>query len=151
MIPKLNEKELLQIQRNFIAATEEEIKLQGDQIVSNLKKMLDDYLLNAVFDNDLDNIKLLINNGADVNARHGHESTVLILSTRNERLDIMKLLVKHGADVNAQDKYGMTALHYANPKNKILQDFLIKSGADINIKNICSIRALEHRVEYDEN
>jgi hypothetical protein len=59
-------------------------------------------------------VELLINQGADVNARDkSNGATALIVAAREGHLQIVDLLVKKGADVNASDSSGNTALSEA--------------------------------------
>jgi ankyrin repeat protein len=45
---------------------------------------------------------LLLEYGADVNAKTTDELTALHLSAQNGHLEIVKLLLEHGADVNSE-------------------------------------------------
>ncbi|MFC1854950.1 ankyrin repeat domain-containing protein [Thermodesulfobacteriota bacterium] len=79
-------------------------------------------------------IKLLIANGADVNARPTNGETVLMRSARTAqsvRTDLVKLLIGHGADVNAKTKDGETALSIAKEKG---HDEIIKLLKDAGAK-----------------
>jgi ankyrin repeat protein len=68
-------------------------------------------------------IKLLLEKGADINAKNGWGGTPLIVTCQMWRRDtsklpytataVVRLLIEHGADVNAEDKNGKTALSRA--------------------------------------
>lgn len=91
-------------------------------------------IINAVMDNGNDPGKLamLINAGADVNARDSVERTPLIAAAYygNTSPDIYTMLIEAGADINAVDYFGRTALSYAIEKNLIvIQEILLQAGA----------------------
>ena len=109
---------------------------QNNQIDLNNK------LVEACISNEIKNVRLLINQGADVNFINKDEYTPLIYSINN--INIMKILIKNGANVNFQDNtnQGHTPLLQAS-SNKLIFPFienydiiklLIDSGADWNIK-----------------
>lgn len=79
--------------------------------------------------------QLLIDHGADVNAKNNNDHTPL-QETCHPRT--VKLLIERGADVNAGNKYGWTSLHEACAYNHldIARLLLIDHGADVNVKNI---------------
>ncbi len=65
----------------------------------------------------IDIAQLLLENGADVNAKNDTGWTPLLLLCRNNEInnleDIVKFFVENGADViNAKNKNGKTPLHY---------------------------------------
>ena len=94
-------------------------------------------LIDAAMDGNFEKVKLLIENGADVNAKNNNGQTALMYVAREGDLEIAKYLVENGADINAKDNdWGYTALIYAAEYvNLEIVQFLIESGADINIKN----------------
>jgi len=51
----------------------------------------------VVFRGNKDLVELLIQNGADVNAKSGQGETPLALAEQREHREIVKLLQKHGA------------------------------------------------------
>ena len=84
----------------------------------------------------VDNINLLIEDGADVNATDEEARYPLMYAAVfNDNPEILKTLVTAGADVNATCLFnGMTALMYAAWQNPNPQVFLtlIELGADMN-------------------
>ena len=50
-----------------------------------------------------DIVKLLVENGADVNKKGANGLTALMLASSGGYLDIVEILIKNGADVNAKD------------------------------------------------
>lgn len=70
-----------------------------------------------------------------------HESSVVLFqAVECKNVECVMLLLQHTADVDTRDRNGDTAVHVAvdNSFTAILR-LLIKSGADINIKNkVCN-------------
>ena len=66
-------------------------------------------LIDAARYGDLETVKLLIENGADINAKDEDGYTVLMHASFNGYLEIVKYLIEKGANVN-EDKDGVTAL-----------------------------------------
>ena len=83
-----------------------------------------------------DAAKLLIESGADVNAKPYDGRTVLMEAVDRNNADFARLLIESGADVNAKDNDGTTALMMAAGKNAYnIAKLLIESGADVNAMN----------------
>ena len=77
--------------------------------------------------------RLLIKNGADVNARDNNEKTALITVAGYGNMRAAELLIKNGADVNAKDYLGWTALMHAAKYCHIgAVELLLENGADVN-------------------
>lgn len=87
----------------------------------------------AVFQGELEMVKELLKQGADVNAKNTEDETALFWVFRSEsKLEIMKELVHYGIDINAQNTKGETALFKEQSrKNSNLQivEFLKQQGA----------------------
>lgn len=78
--------------------------------------------------------QLLIDEGADVNAKHSRFGwSALIWASRRGDKSIARHLIEKGADVNAKDIHGWTALIWASSEgNRAIVQLLIEKGADIN-------------------
>lgn len=62
---------------------------------------------------NLESIKKLLAEGADVNAQGGDKFTPLHIATQNNKLEIVEELLANKADVSIEDLYGRTPLFYA--------------------------------------
>jgi cell wall assembly regulator SMI1/ankyrin repeat protein/predicted DNA-binding WGR domain protein len=79
--------------------------------------------------------RLLIDRGADVNARQKHGRTVLQIAADNCSVELIQLLLKHGAEVNAQSNSGETPLiSAAHSKRDDVIRCLLEHGADLNAR-----------------
>jgi len=77
--------------------------------------------------------KLLIENGADVNAQGGKYGNALQISLLQGRKAITKLLIKNGADMNAQrGEYGNALQVALLRSHKATAKLMIENGADVN-------------------
>ena len=83
--------------------------------------------------------KLLLNHGADVDAREHYEFTPLHRA-KNEAL--VKLLLDHGADVRVRDGYHETPLHCA--RNVAMARLLVNRGAYVTAVNMRGQNALHY-------
>ncbi len=83
----------------------------------------------AIYKNNLDNIKTLIKEGANVNETDEDRYTPLHIACQEGNLDIIKYLIKKGAKVNAKTNYGSTPLHI------FCQEGIVNSN-EVNEENI---------------
>ena len=94
-------------------------------------------LMMAAYDGYTEIAKLLIEKGAEVNAKGGvdMDMTPLIYAASQDRLDMVKLLIENGANVNVKSKYGWTPLFFAASRGKVdIAKLFIDKGADVNVK-----------------
>lgn len=88
----------------------------------------------AVFENNFEMVKKLVEGNADVNYAGENNSTLLNEAIRNENLEIIKYLLDNGADTRIADKYGYTAYHEAckTKKANIINSIKLKSESKYN-------------------
>jgi len=98
-------------------------------------------LMHAVLANDADveMVKYLVANGADVNTADGDQCwTALHFSARDQRKGIVKALLDSGAVVDVTDAFGNTPLWrcvMAQRPNREIVHMLLERGADPGKKN----------------
>jgi len=86
-------------------------------------------LHSAVSSRQLEIARLLIEHGAEVNARQQGGVTALHGTAAHGQIELAKLLLSHGADVNAKMDDGSTALDLAVKNNQTeMADLLRKHG-----------------------
>ncbi|CAG8126167.1 unnamed protein product [Penicillium salamii] len=90
-------------------------------------------LTSAALDGNLNSIRLLLNQGADVNAPGGVYGNALAAAASRGKLDIINLLLDRGADANAPGGDFKTPLQYAVLGGKLdAIRLLLDRGADAN-------------------
>lgn len=103
-------------------------------------------------------VKMLLENGADVNYTHWYRSdsqgsplTNAAGSLSNERLQVIKLLIENGADINYQTATGddvlSCAVYASCERNDIIEiiEYLEQQGADVYKKYSESCNTLLHK------
>ncbi len=93
-------------------------------------------LLEAVRQGREDEVRRLLDAGADVNFRDDHGRTALQVAAREGHAAIANVLVSNGASVSIPDANGSSALLYAatNGHAEILR-LLLDGGANVNARN----------------
>jgi len=84
-------------------------------------------LFEAVHQNNFEEVKILVESGANVNARDKIGYTPLLTVANTDNLEIFKYLVEHGADINARVNSKFGVLHKASMnKNPIILKYLLE-------------------------
>ena len=83
---------------------------------------------------DLDEVKQLLANGADINRKDNAGWTPLRMAAFYGFKEVAEFLIASGADVNVKDIEGYTPLHMAVLHPEIVK-LLLSNGADVNSKN----------------
>lgn len=91
----------------------------------------------AAFFGKLDAARLLLNNGAVVNARSTNpmQNMPLHAAAAGKHAEVAKLLIEHGAPVNARQHGGWAPIHAAAQNGDIeLAKVLVAAGADVMVR-----------------
>jgi hypothetical protein len=113
-------------------------------------------LHDAVIGGDVNEVKSLLSNGADINQKNRMGGTPLHTAITNRQKAIAEMLIARGADVNAKDNSGQTPLSEAvKAGDKDLVELLIAKKADVNAitglgENALSIAKKTGRTEIAE-
>lgn len=84
---------------------------------------------------DIEQIKLLISNGADIDTADQRGQTPLHLAVRNGRKDVVVLLLTEGTNVEATDTSGRTPLHFAADFAIKFIELLTAKGANVSARD----------------
>ena len=91
-------------------------------------------LFEAVYRDDLEGMKDLLAEGADVNAMDKDGNTPLHIVTHSGHKEMIKLLISNGADVNAKGRFGTPIHNAVSSGYKEIVQLLVDEGADVNAK-----------------
>ncbi|KAI6170522.1 Suppressor of tumorigenicity 14 protein-like protein [Aphelenchoides bicaudatus] len=113
----------------------------------------------AAFNGHCDIVKLLLSNGADVNAltRFGNDDSTdppsvsaLYAAALNGSVECVRILLDKGANINIKTSEGLTALHIASQEGHYdVVKLLVERGADVNNQNNKGFTALHYASRYD--
>jgi cytohesin len=94
---------------------------------------------------DIDQVKLLISKGTDVNEKTTTGDTALHYAARHNHNDVAELLIKKGADVNAKNKNGDTPAHIALREHMREHDkpFLVMEMLDLLIAKGANLSCIQ--------
>lgn len=106
-------------------------------------------LLRAADRGDEVMVKLLLEQGAKIDAKNSIQLTPLMCASEAKHESVVKLLLEWRADVKARNKYGWTALHRAQiTKGGVrVAELLLDHGADVEATCLKSQTALHHAAE----
>lgn len=92
-----------------------------------------EHIYHAAANGEIEQVKLLISQGADVNVKDSAGQTPLHYAARKGHKEIVELLLANGADVNARDRMSKTPVEDAMGGNhREIVQLLISKGADIS-------------------
>lgn len=110
-----------------------------------------DALLNAAYRNDdLNTIKYLAENGADINSLDNAGRNALNIAAYRNKDKVVEFFIQAGLDADAKDEDGNTALIWAAKRNKIgVIKQLIEAGADVGATDKDGLNAIMHVVSRE--
>jgi ankyrin repeat protein len=95
-------------------------------------------------------VKLLLENGANINKKNKSHNTALHFAVFNKHNNIVKLLIEKGAEINAKGYAGQTPLVLAAEIDNIeAAKLLIQKGADIKAVDHASCTALTYAILHE--
>ena len=127
------------------------------KIVSSTKQMIESVeqakdaslFLKAIKKGDIERIKKLISQGADVNAKDNRGMTPLHKAAYYGQRQVAKVLIAKGASVNGTDTAGQTPLHIAaNFGSKWVPELLLANGANISARDIAGNTPLHAATDF---
>ncbi|MFZ5867999.1 MAG: ankyrin repeat domain-containing protein [Thermodesulfobacteriota bacterium] len=95
--------------------------------------------------------KLLLDTGAEVDARNREGQTALMKAAWQGHSELVKLLLERRADVNAQDAHGVTPLMEASGRGYLdVVKLLLEKGAERNIKTRNGVTAVNWAADWSK-
>ena len=87
-------------------------------------------------DGDIENLKILIQRGADLNAKNDEGWSPLHYAVGENHLEVVKLLLDAGANVNVKENRGISPLDFASMFGFFeIMKLPVAKGADLNAKD----------------
>ncbi|XP_046452784.1 putative ankyrin repeat protein RF_0381 [Daphnia pulex] len=121
-------------------------------IEDKIDKISEEYLLSAIKDSDVESVRLLLKNGADIRAWEETGANALnFASFLAKTTDVIDAILETGKfDINGGDREGVTPLHFAimGTNLETIARHLIQKGADPNIANKRGNTALHFAALY---
>ncbi len=110
---------------------------RSEEAATEPEPILTKSLQEAAKDGDIEQVKKLIAQGADIDEKGKYGRNALHAACCYKgRSAIIRLLIDHGANVNARDVAESTPLHFAaRYADKQTVELLLTKGADVNAKN----------------
>ena len=107
-------------------------------------------LIEAVWYQDFQAVKSLVEKGANIDKKQGDGITPLMFAVEKGNLEIAEYLINKGADVNSRAKNKNTPLIIATFHGQDeCAELLIKNGANVNLKQCDGFTALHFASEKD--
>jgi hypothetical protein len=94
--------------------------------------------LAALLNPDIEFLKYLVSQGADIHALSEYGGTPIHYAARNSTVEVLEYLISLGVSLHAKNKIGGTALHYAaagNSRVDVLQ-YLVNRSFDVKARDV---------------
>ncbi|MDH3679895.1 MAG: ankyrin repeat domain-containing protein [Acidimicrobiia bacterium] len=108
---------------------------------------LNQQLIVAAWDNDLERARDLIADGADVNHKDGSQQSAYLIATSEGYLELLELTLDNGADVTSLDSFNGTGLIRAAERGHAdVVERLLETDIDVNHINNLGWTALHEAI-----
>lgn len=98
---------------------------------------IDQQLIRAAGNGDVQQVQNLLERGADIEAKDDFDNTPLHCAAFNGHESVARLLLKNKANINAKDGFDWTPLHWAvSAGHEAVVRLLLENNADIKAKDI---------------
>jgi uncharacterized protein YoxC len=110
--------------------------MRSGGLCTAMSKELNTNLLDAAMNGQRETVKILIEAGANIDAKNWEGRTALHRASYRGHTSVAKLLIEKGANINEKNNRGDTSLHIASFKGRTqIVKMLIENGANIREKN----------------
>jgi ankyrin repeat protein len=103
------------------------------------------------YTNSSSQIKLMLDNGADIDSKNNNGETALHWSIKTNSLESAIILIEYNANINAKDLSNSTPLHYAAMGSPEMVSLLLRKGADDNCRDKDGKTPLDIASEGDDD
>lgn len=110
-------------------------------------------LIIAVYNDSREATQVLLNHGADINAKDIRSgNTALMGAIFKGNIEMSKFLIAHGADVNVKNFNGASAIIFAATFGQLeIAKLLLEKGADKNVKDNRGMTAFDYAENQEES
>ena len=92
---------------------------------------------NAAKEGNIDTVKMMIEQGIDINITNKQGDTALHWASRGDFFAIVTLLLEYKAEVNVKNNKSYAPLHWAVANGNVeIVELLLINGADPNVENV---------------
>lgn len=120
--------------------TETDKNKTNEKPIFKPKDLHEPELFYAIYNHDINEVRKLVNAGADVNQRNYREDTPLMMATLAADEQIVSFLLQKGASTTAENRYKDTAWAYNMvSQNENIEKLLKKFGVKVNVNQQASI------------
>jgi hypothetical protein len=102
------------IETNDVVTAKELIRKKINLYLTEDSRAAPTFITQAAYAGDLEIVKLLLANGADIEDIDGDMNTPLLLAIKEQHINVAKYLISSGADIEVTNKYGDSSADLAN-------------------------------------
>lgn len=139
-----------QLIKNYRHFEDRNLNLEREKSWNEINIEKQSPLLQACILGNLDEVKVLSQNGCNMNVKNESGFTPLMMASLNGHTDVVNHLIHIGVDLNSRDKFGKTAVFYATEESHFeIIRILITNKCDINIANNSGETPFVHSIKKE--